>query len=243
MTTVTQRHPILVGGSPPMQRLRDRVTRFARCEEPVLLYGESGAGKELTARALHSASPRHRGPFVPVNCGAIPRELVQSELFGTRRGAFTGAHERRGFITRADGGTLFLDEIGELALPAQVALLRVLDGFEVCPVGGEHARKVNVRVVSATHRNLVGMVGRGQFRLDLHQRLSALEIPVPPLRERPEDIPALASTLVGQDVTRLRPGAWAALRDHPWPGNVRELRNVLVRALAEVDGRIEATHL
>ena len=234
----------LVGESPPMRRLRARVHRLARADAPVLLHGETGTGKELTAAALHRASPRAIGPFVPVNCGAIPRELIDAELFGSLPGGYTGARRREGLVTSADGGTLFLDEIGDLPLAAQVVLLRVLETGDVRPVGGDRARRVDVRLVCATHRDLPAMVAEGSFRADLYHRLATLVIELPPLRDRLADLPLLGRALIGARVERLTTACWAALGEHGWPGNVRELRNVLVRALAEhPEGSIEPAQL
>ena len=223
----------LVGQSAAIRRLRTHVERYARIEAPVLLHGETGTGKELTAAALHRASRRARAPFVAVNCGAIPRELIDAELFGSVPGGYTGARRRDGLMVRADRGTLFLDEIGDLPLAAQVVLLRVLETGEVRPVGEDRARRVDLRLVCATHRDLPRMVADGQFRADLYHRLATLVIEVPPLRDRKDDLPLLGRALIGPDIERITPAAWETLARHDWPGNVRELRNVLVRALAE----------
>ncbi|MCB9552402.1 MAG: sigma 54-interacting transcriptional regulator [Myxococcales bacterium] len=234
----------LVGQSAAMRRLRARVERYGQSEASVLLHGETGTGKELTAAALHRASPRAARPFVPVNCGAIPRELIDAELFGSVPGGYTGARHRDGLMVRADGGTLFLDEIGDLPLAAQVVLLRVLETGEIRPVGDDRPRRVDLRLVCATHRDLPAMVAAREFRADLYHRLATLVIEIPPLRDRLEDLPLLGRALVGAGVERLSPAAWAALADHDWPGNVRELRNVLVRALAEhPHGMVEPVHL
>ena len=227
----------VAGASIVMRRLGDKVRRLARHGLPVLVVGESGTGKELIARALHREGPRTSRPFVAINVTALPRELVESELFGHERGAFTGAHARReGAFAEADGGTLFLDEIGDLPLEAQPKLLRALDGYEVRRVGGAGAgQRADVRVVAATHARLEQRVTRGDFRRDLFHRLECLVVSVPVLRDRRGDIGALARELLSQltsDVGPrvLTPAAIARLTAHDWPGNVRELRNVLCRA-------------
>lgn len=233
----------LVGASSPMRELRLLVERVAPSDMPVLVQGESGAGKELTARALHEGSARPLGPFVAVNCGAIPRELICAELFGATAGAFTGARPRVGVIAEADGGTLFLDEIGDLPLEAQAVLLRVLETRRVQPVGGGRPTRVDFRVVCATHRDLRDMVRTRAFRHDLYQRLAGVVVAVPSLRARASDIPDLASALFGARVVRIQADAWDALRLHDWPGNVRELRNAIQRALVCTDGPIHASDL
>ncbi len=235
--------PTLVGASRPMVELRARIERIGASDVPVLVRGETGVGKELTASALHAASNRAIGPFVPVNCGALPRDLVEAELFGAEPGAFTGARRRPGLVAAAHHGTLFLDEIGDLPLPAQAALLRVLETGQVCAVGDHRPKRIDFRLVSATHRDLASMVERGHFRLDLYQRLAGIVIRVPPLRERSDDLIDLASTLCGSAVARLTPDAWNALRAYAWPGNVRELHNVLRAALVCTDGLIRASDL
>jgi DNA-binding NtrC family response regulator len=225
-----------------MEALRAAIGRLAAFDASVLVRGETGVGKELVARALHARSVRARGPFVPVNCGALPPDLVTAELFGSAPGAFTGARRRDGLVTQAHGGVLFLDEIGDLPLPAQVVLLRVLETGEVQPVGDGRPRTVDFRLVSATHRDLRAMVRHGAFRQDLYHRLAAFELVVPPLRERLVDLPALAAALVPG--ARLTPAAVRRLEAHPWPGNVRELRNVLLRAaLLAGDQPIQAGHV
>ncbi len=234
---------VLVGTSSPMLELRALIERVAPSDLPVLVQGESGAGKELTARAVHSRSGRSLGPFVAVNCGAIPRELVSAELFGSTAGAFTGARARVGVIAQADAGTLFLDEIGDLPLAAQSVLLRVLETRQVHPVGASQTTRVDFRVVCATHRDLREMVRTRGFRQDLYQRLAGVVVAVPPLRERKSDIPDLASAICGAHVARIQPDAWETLRSHDWPGNVRELRNALQRALVCADGPVRAPDL
>lgn len=223
----------LIGESEPMRRLRRRIALFATADAPVLLRGETGSGKELTARAVHRASPRRQRPFVAVNCGAFPGELVEAELFGSLPGGYTGARQRDGLFVRAHRGTLFLDELGELPLSAQAVLLRVLETGEIRPVGGDRVRAVDVRVVCATHRDLPTMVAEGHFRADLFHRLATLGIEIPPLRARLDDLRPLALALVKTAARRLTDDGWRRLEAHRWPGNVRELRNVLIRASAE----------
>ncbi len=229
--------PGVAGASIPMRRLADQVRRLARHALPVLIAGESGSGKELVARALHAEGPRKARPFVAINVTAVPRELVESELFGHERGAFTGAHARReGAFADAEGGTLFLDEIGDLPFEAQPKILRALDGYEVRRVGGAGSgRRADVRVVAATHARLEQRVARGEFRRDLYHRLECFVLHVPPLRERRGDLAAIARDLLRQLAADVGPrtltaGALARLIAHNWPGNVRELRNVLCRA-------------
>lgn len=244
-----RRREELVAASPVMLALVDEVVRFASLTEPTLVRGPSGAGKEGIARLLHTRSARAAGPWVAVNAGALPRDLLESELFGHERGAFTGAqHTRRGVFEQADGGTLFLDEIGELDLDMQVRLLRVLETWEVRRVGGEEARKVDVRLVSATHRDLHDAVRRGTFRLDLYYRLAQLAVVVPPLSQRPEDIVALTDRflgdLAGTEAPRvLTTRARDRLLVHPYPGNVRELRSILRRATASTAGIVDVVDI
>ena len=223
----------LVGESPALVQVRDLMEAFADSDAAVMVMGESGTGKELVSRGIHRLSHRAAAPFVAINCGAIPDTLVESELFGSEPGAFTGAVARAGCFERADGGTLFLDEVGEMTLDTQVKLLRALESHEVTRVGGAHPVTVNVRVVSATNRLTEAHLADGRMRLDLWYRLAVLTIRVPPLRDRRDDIPLLSYALLGADA-----GCSAALSDpalrrlvvHPWPGNVRELHNVLERA-------------
>ena len=224
----------LLGRSPAMERLRRELKRVATTRFAVLLLGESGTGKELAARAVHAASGRG-GAFVALNCGAIASELVESELFGHERGAFTGATTRRpGVFEEADGGTLFLDEIGELPLTLQPKLLRALETGTIRAVGATGERRMDVRVVAATHRQLPRLIEEGAFRHDLYHRLAQLELRLPPLRERPEDILVLAhhflEELVGEvGVKTFSTDTLSAMRAHAWPGNVRELRNAVQR--------------
>jgi DNA-binding NtrC family response regulator len=233
--------PGLVAESPEMRAIVTELGRLARLPWAVLILGETGVGKEEVARALHRESPRARRPFVPVNAGGLPRDLVESELFGHERGAFTGASRaHRGVFEQADGGTLFLDEIGELDLPLQARLLRVLEVGEIRRVGGEAALPVDVRLVTATHRDLGAAVRAGSFREDLYYRIARTVLAVPPLRRRTDDVAPLAGRFlasmapeVGQ--RSLSPQAEAVLRAYDWPGNARELRNVLSMATAVSD--------
>ncbi|MDX6751336.1 nitrogen regulation protein NR(I) [Geminicoccaceae bacterium 1502E] len=228
----------IIGRSPAMQEIYRIIARLTGTDLTVLVTGESGTGKELVARALHDFGKRRDGPFVAVNMAAIPRELIESELFGHEKGAFTGAAARRiGRFEQADGGTLFLDEIGDMPLEAQTRLLRVLQQGEFIPVGGLHPIRTNLRIVAASHRDLRLMVGQGQFREDLYYRLNVVPIRLPALRERLEDVPALAQHFFasahaeGLPMKTLTPEAMVRLKAHGWPGNVRELEN-LVRRLA-----------
>lgn len=229
----------LVGVSEALGRVRQQIPRLAAAPMPVLIDGESGVGKELVARAVHAAGPRRGGPFVAVNCAAFSDELVDAELFGHAKGAFTGALlDRRGLVEAAHGGTLFLDEVAELSPRAQAKLLRVLQEGEVRRVGETQPRAVDVRVVSATNRPLGDEVAAGRFRLDLRYRLDVLRVHVPPLRARREDIPVLAAHFWQQTMHRLRrtarlsPSVLADLALHPWPGNARELQNVVAAIAA-----------
>jgi DNA-binding NtrC family response regulator len=229
----------LVAESPHMRRALDVIGRAAAVDAPVLLLGESGTGKEMLARALHAESPRREHPFLAINCAAIPETLLESQLFGYRRGAFTDAREdHRGLFQAAEGGTLLLDEIGDMPASLQGKLLRVLQDYEVHPLGASAPMRVDVRVVAATHRELEGVAAAGRFRRDLFYRLNVISVRIPPLRERPEDLIPLAAHFLEKHGTRLgRPGATltpealALLRAYGWPGNVRELENVIERAL------------
>jgi two-component system response regulator PilR (NtrC family) len=244
--------PVLLGGSPSMQLLKELIARVARSQAPVHIAGESGTGKELVARLIHANGPRRDGPFVPVNCGAIPSELMESELFGHKRGSFTGAvADKKGLLQSAEGGTLFLDEVADLPLHMQVKLLRVIQEKAVRPVGEPREQPIDVRILSATHRNLAELVATGRFREDLYYRINVIEMRVPPLRERVEDIPELATRIMqriaarlGNPPPRLSEAALAALASYPFPGNVRELENILERAMTLcATGTIEVADL
>lgn len=229
----------LVARSPKMLEILELLKQVASLDTTILIYGETGVGKELLARSLHFSGPRRDRPFVAVNCAAIPEELFESELFGHRRGAFTGAAEtRRGHFQLANGGTLLLDEIGEMPLPLQTKLLRAIEEKKIFPVGAERPVDIDVRFIATTNRDLHEAVERGAFRRDLFYRLSVLPVRVPPLRERPEDIPQLAEHFLAEaarrckkPVRRFSPAALQALIRYPWPGNVRELENVIERAV------------
>ena len=225
----------LLGESPAMQELRDLVDRVARSQAPVHISGESGTGKELVARLIHDSGPRADGPFVPVNCGAIPSELMESEFFGHQKGSFTGAvHDKVGLVQTADSGTLFLDEIADLPLSMQVKLLRVIQEQAIRPIGSSQEQSVNVRILSATHKSLSDMVASGDFREDLYYRINVIELHVPSLRERGDDILMLAGHILarlGASSDALDDSAKAALRSYHFPGNVRELENMLERAV------------
>jgi two-component system response regulator PilR (NtrC family) len=242
----------LLGRSRAMEQLREMIERVARSQAPVHIYGESGTGKELVAHLIHEAGPRREGPFVPVNCGAIPTELMESELFGHRKGSFTGAiADKQGLIQSAEGGTLFLDEIADLPLHMQVKLLRVIQEKTVRPVGESREQPIDVRILSATHKNLATQVAEGKFREDLFYRVNVIEIRVPPLRERLEDIDELVDSIItrlgrqiGNRSLRITEAASRLLREYQFPGNVRELENVLERAATLcVNGVIDAGDL
>ena len=226
----------VVGAAPAMRELFALLSRVASCEATILLEGETGTGKEAIAEAVHEISSRAAGPFVVVDCGAIPHELIGSELFGHIRGAYTGAtNDKAGLIESANGGTLFLDEIGELALDLQPQLLRVLDKREVRRVGETRATEVDIRVIAATNRDLAAMVKAGRFREDLYYRLAVVKAVIPPLRDRPEDISLLAqhfARAMGREGFELSPELADDLCRHSWPGNVRELRNLVERAMS-----------
>jgi two-component system response regulator PilR (NtrC family) len=233
----------LQGESPAMQTLRSTIGKVARSQAPVYISGESGVGKELVARLIHEQGPRSEGAFVPVNCGAIPSELMESEFFGHKKGSFTGAHgDKEGLFQAAHGGTLFLDEVAELPIHMQVKLLRVIQEKSVRPVGANVEQLVDVRILSATHKNLAQLVAEGRFRHDLYYRINVIELRVPPLRDRSGDILPLAESILrrlaqenGDPPYRLADEAGHALRIYPFPGNVRELENILERAVALCD--------
>jgi two-component system nitrogen regulation response regulator NtrX len=233
----------LIGVSPVMKRILSIIDRVARTKTTVLITGESGTGKELVARAIHLNSDRAALQFVEVNCAAIPENLIESELFGHMRGAFTGAlRSRRGKFQLANGGTLFLDEIGDLSLPAQAKVLRAIENGEVTPVGGDKTENVDVRLIAATNKNLQALVEQGEFRPDLFHRINVISIHIPPLRERPEDILPLADYFLehfANQYNRVKPrlaeDAKSVLLSHDWPGNVRELRNVMEKAVVLFD--------
>ncbi|HSM97554.1 MAG TPA: sigma-54 dependent transcriptional regulator, partial [Gallionella sp.] len=231
--------------SPAMREMEHMAAKVARTNSTVLITGESGTGKGVVARLIHQQSARAEGPFIPVNCGAIPENLVESEFFGHTKGAFTGADRaRKGLFLEADGGTIFLDEIGELPMLLQVKLLHVIEQKEVRAVGAEQTRPVDVRIITATNRDLAEMVAQGKFREDLYFRLSVFHIHVPPLRERRQDLAALTRFLLQRSTRRnsdrqeitLDPGVEAMLMNYDWPGNVREMENVIDRAIILADG-------
>ena len=255
MTTVngTAEHPpYLIGEHPLIQKIGLLVKKVAVTEATILIMGESGTGKELVARAIHSSSSRVDRPFIPVNCGAIPAELLESEMFGHERGAFTGAiGQRAGMFQLANGGTIFLDEVGEMNPTLQVKLLRVLQDREVRPVGADRTLKVDVRVIAASNKELAAEVEAGNFREDLFYRLQVIPIVMPPLRERRSDIPLLVRHFLEKH-NRKRPGrpveiadeAMVHLWEYDWPGNVRELENLLERlVILSEDGHIQLEHL
>jgi len=243
----TTRHgPQLLGGSASMNALRAMIARVARSQAPVHIAGESGTGKELVARLIHDSGARRDGPFVPVNCGAIPTELMESELFGHKRGSFTGAvADSKGLVQSAEGGSLFLDEVADLPLHLQVKLLRVIQEKTVRPVGESRELTVDVRILSATHRDLAQLVAQGRFREDLYYRINVIELRVPPLRERAEDVADLAEAIIERLARRmhveppsLSSAALARLEGYAFPGNVRELENVLERAMTLCDAGV-----
>jgi len=235
----------MLGTSPQMQSVFNLIRRVATTDAPVLILGESGTGKERAAMAIHRSSPRKDGPFVPINCSAIPETLLESELFGHEKGSFTGAHaQRKGRIESADGGTLFLDEIGEISLPLQVKLLRFLQEQTIERVGGRQPIEVNTRVIAATNSDLDRGLAEGRFREDLYYRLAVVKISLPPLRDREGDIRLLAqeflrrnAAAVGREDMTFDPGSVKALASHSWPGNVRELENRVKRAVIMAEGK------
>jgi len=243
-TTASLRGPRLLGSSVAMEQVREMITRVARSQAPVHICGESGTGKELVARMIHESGARRDGPFVAVNCGAIPTELMESEFFGHKRGSFTGAvADKKGLVHSAEGGTLFLDEVADLPLHMQVKLLRLLQEKTVRPVGQAREDTVDVRVLSATHKNLADLVAQGLFREDLYYRINVIELRVPALRERISDIREIAEAILQRlarrtnaDIPQLSADAVRTLEGYPFPGNVRELENVLERAVTLTTG-------
>jgi len=242
----TDAFPELLGESKAIKNVRDKIAKLARSQAPVYISGESGSGKELAARMIHEKSARSEQPFIPVNCGAIPQDLIESELFGHKKGSFTGAtSDKEGLFKAADNGTLFLDEIADLPLHMQVKLLRAIQEKKIRPVGHEKEIPIDVRILSATHKNLKQMVEEGDFRQDLYYRLNVIELNIPALREHKEDIPLLADHflhLLGQEssdtIPSLADEAITALQDYPFPGNVRELENILERAMTMCEKNI-----
>jgi two-component system, NtrC family, response regulator HydG len=251
-SSTTASHAIagMIGTSDVMQALYNRIHKVAPTKATVLIHGETGTGKELVARALHEESPRSSKPMISVNCAAIPETLIESELFGHEKGAFTGAASmREGLVAAADGSTLFLDEIGELPLEAQARLLRVLQEGEVRPIGSVESRKVDVRLVAATHRDLRKLAKENKFREDLYFRINVVQLELPPLRERGRDIISLAESLLqrfcsemGKPGLRLSPEAIQAITTYTWPGNVRELENAIQRAVILCEDNAEISH-
>ena len=242
----------LIGKSPQMQKILDLVRRVSKVDSNVLVLGESGTGKEVVARAIHSLSPRSGHPFIAINCAAIPESLLESELFGHSKGAFTGAvSDKRGLIEEADGGVLFLDEIGDMDIGLQAKLLRVIQERKVKPVGQNQLRNIDIRIIAATHRDLQKAMETGAFREDLYYRLNVMPISLPPLRERMEDIPLLAEHFMkkalpamGRQITGFTSQAMEKLMAHPWKGNVRQLANVIERAIIFCDrDMIEEQHI
>ncbi len=235
----------LIGDSPAMQETRANIAKLARSQAPVYISGESGTGKELVARLIHEQGPRAEYPFVPVNCGAIPEDLMESEFFGHKKGSFTGAvSDKQGLFQAADGGTLFLDEVADLPLHMQVKLLRAIQEKHVRPVGAQQEVAVDARILCATHKDLAALVQEGSFRQDLYYRINVIELRVPPLRERPDDIPQMAEFVLErlaeqaqQATPTICEEAMTALKAHPFPGNVRELENLLERAMTLCGGQ------
>jgi len=251
-TAATLRGPRLLGSSVVMEQLRELIRRVARSQAPVHICGESGTGKELVARMIHESGARRGGPFVAVNCGAIPTELMESELFGHKRGSFTGAiADKKGLVQSAEGGTLFLDEVADLPLHMQVKLLRVVQEKTIRPIGEAREETVDVRILSATHKNLADLVAQGQFREDLFYRINVIELRVPALRERGSDIGEIAEAILERLARRsssatpvISQDVIAVLQAYPFPGNVRELENVLERAMTlSTDGVITAEQI
>ncbi|MCW8196107.1 sigma-54-dependent Fis family transcriptional regulator [Proteobacteria bacterium 005FR1] len=241
-----QAAPNLLGEAPSFQILKKKIVKLARSQAPVYISGESGTGKELVARAIHTQGPRAAEPFVPVNCGAIPGELMESEFFGHKKGSFTGAtSDKQGLFQAANGGTLFLDEVADLPLDMQVKLLRAIQEKAVRPVGSQQEDRIDVRILSATHKDLNQEIREGRFRSDLFYRINVIQLDIPPLRERQEDIPVLAEHFLNRfahelDLTaaKLSRDGLKALQSYPFPGNIRELENILERAYTLCDSDI-----
>ena len=244
--TVRPAYTSLLGNSVVVKDIQDTIAKLARSQAPVYISGESGVGKELVARLIHEKGPRADKPFIPVNCGAIPGELMESEFFGHKKGSFTGAvADKDGLFQAANGGTLFLDEVADLPLHMQVKLLRVIQEKSVRPIGAQKEMPIDVRVLSATHKDLAALVDAGEFRQDLFYRINVIELHVPSLRERSEDIPVLAAHILerlaeqnGIPTPSLNKDALTALRDYQFPGNVRELENILERAITLCEGNV-----
>ena len=240
----------LTGDSAIMDKLRQQISRVARSQAPIFIHGESGSGKEIVARNIHYSGPKAQGPFIAVNCGAIPSELMESEFFGHTRGSFTGAHQdKKGLFQSADGGTLFLDEVADLPLAMQVKLLRGIQEKAVRPLGSESEIPVDIRILSASHKDLDAEIAKGNFREDLYYRINVIELEVPPLRHRREDIAQLADLFLTKfaadfdaEPVQLSPEALDSLQHYPFPGNVRELENTLERAFTLCDGEVIASH-
>ncbi len=238
--------PQLLGNSAAMETMRHRIAKLARSQAPVYISGESGTGKELAARLIHEQGPRSDKPFIPVNCGAIPEDLMESEFFGHRKGSFTGAvANKTGLFQAAQGGTLFLDEVADLPLHMQVKLLRAIQEKAIRPLGEQQEIPVDVRILSATHKNLADLVETGDFRQDLFYRINVIELHIPSLRERRGDIPLLVEHILerlaehnGDQCPNIDPKALAALQDYPFPGNIRELENILERAMTLCEGHL-----
>ena len=241
----------IIGQSDALERTKEVIERINNNKVTVLISGESGTGKELVARAIHYSGYLAKAPFIPVNCGAIPENLLESELFGFKKGAFTGADsDRQGFFQAADGGTIFLDEIGNASPTVQQRLLRVLQEKEITMIGANMPQKVNVRVIAATNSNLLDMVHKGKFREDLYYRLNVVNLEIPPLRDRKDDIPILANYFLKKfgrefqkNVNVITSNAISILTSYHWPGNIRELENTIQRALIMADEKIDASHL
>lgn len=243
-TKPSDEEELLIGTTEVMQKLKLQIKKLARSQAPVLITGESGSGKELIARSMHNQGPRADGPFIAINCGAIPRELMESEFFGHKKGSFTGANtDKIGLFQAAEGGTLFLDEVADLPLDMQVKLLRAIQEKSIRPIGAQTEQKTNIRLLSATHKNLQSEVRQGKFRQDLYYRINVIHLQAPSLRERREDLPVLISTILNRlstsydtELASLSKSASLMLQNYPFPGNVRELENILERAFTLCDG-------